>query len=468
MFTIQEIIAACSATPLRRGRACAVSGVSIDSRSIPAGSMFIAIKGRRCDGHAFIAQALKKGARCLLVERGAAGVRIPANAAVWVLEVADTTRALGDLARFHRLRFDIPVIAVTGSNGKTTTKEMLATLLARRYTVLRTEGTQNNHIGLPMTLLRLRPRHQAAVLELGTNHFGEIAYLGGICLPTMCVITAIGPSHLEFFKSVAGVAREKLSLLRFLRPPAVALLNADDPLLARSAVRSAVRSAGSSPAVITYGLKQPADFRARVFCGAGAAGAGVRFSVHGSSYSLPALGEHNVSNALAALAICRLLGMSRAELRRGMKQIRLPAGRLQLRKAGGINFIDDSYNANPFSLSQALRCFRQLPVAGRKIVVMGDMLEMGKQSARFHRQAGREAAAFCDCLICVGTLSQAAAVAARRAGMAATAVLCCADSGQASRIVASLRPGKNDLVLVKGSRGMHLETIFETPAASKR
>ncbi len=458
MFTLEEIIAACSATILRRGRARSLSAVSIDSRSIAAGSLFIAIKGTRCDGHDFISPAVKKGAACLLVNRGKRLPRLPAG--VWVLAVEDTTRALGDLARFHRLRFDIPLIAVTGSNGKTTTKEMLATLLAGRYTVLKTEGTQNNHIGLPMTLLRLRRRHQAAVLELGTNHFGEIAYLAGICLPTMCLITAVGPSHLEFFKSIAGVAREKLSLLRFLRAPALALLNADDPWLARAG-----RCAGSGVRTLTYGLKARADFRAG---GVAAAGPGMRFRVHGCSYRLAALGEHNVSNALAAVAVCRLLGMSHAELRAGMKKIRLPTGRLQLRRKAGIDFIDDCYNANPFSFSQALRCFRQMKVAGRRIVVMGDMLELGEQSARFHRRAGREAAACCDRLICVGPLSQAAAAAARRCGMAGAAVYTCADSAEAARILRSLRPVTGDLVLAKASRGMHLEKIFETPAASKR
>ena len=448
MFTIEEIIQAVSARVVCPGRSRKVRSVSIDSRTTRPASVFIAVIGTRCDGHAFIKDAVAKGAACVIVQKGHF-FNSRACAGVWVLEVADTTKALGDVARFHRNRFSIPVIAVTGSNGKTTTKEMLATLLGQRYTVLKTAGTQNNHIGLPLTLLKLKPSHQAAVLELGTNHPGEIAYLGGICLPTMCVITAVGPSHLEFFKTVAGVRKEKLSLLKFLRAPGgIAVVNADD-----------VRLRGcKAPFVVTYGCSHPADFSAKAVVRRGKEQC---FTMHGQEFVLPVIGEHNVSNCLAAIACARLLGLTSAEAAKALRRVRLPAGRLQVKRIRQVDCIDDSYNANPFSLAQALRSLRQWPGTGRKVFIMGDMLELGRGSLQFHRQAGKQAVSSCDIFISVGKQARHAADAAREHGLPRQQVFCCSSCDQAAAVLRdTLRVAKGDVVLAKASHSMHLGEVF--------
>ncbi len=447
MFTIGEIIKAASARVVRQGRCAAVRSVSIDSRTTPRASVFIAVIGTRCDGHAFIKDAVARGAVCVIVQKSHP-FNASACAGAWVLEVPDTTKALGDLARFHRSRFNIPVIAVTGSNGKTTTKEMLATLLRGSYTVLKTAGTQNNHIGVPLTLLKLRPSHQAAVLELGTNHHGEIAYLAGICLPTMCVITAVGASHLEFFKTVAGVRKEKLSLLKCLCAPGIAVVNADD---------SRLRGC-KAPFVATYGCSHPADFSAGAIARRGKE---QRFTMHGQEFVLPVIGEHNVSNCLAAIACARLLGLTSAEAAKALRRVRLPAGRLQVKRIRQVDCIDDSYNANPFSLSQALRSLRQWPTAGRKIFIMGDMLELGSGSLQFHRQAGKQAVSSCDVFISVGGKARHAADAAREHGLPRQQVFRCSSCSQAAAILRdTLRVAKGDVVLAKASHSMHLGEVF--------
>lgn len=458
MFTLSEILKATGGGLARPSRGLgrpgsverSMRGVSIDSRSVVPGQVFVAVKGEHFDGHDFLAEAARKGAACLVTaRRGLSG--IPAGPDVVV--VKDTVRALSAIAHFHRMRFDIPVVAVTGSNGKTTTKDMIACALSAGYRVLKNRGTRNNHIGMPLALLELKASHQAAVFELGSNHPGEVAYLAAVCRPTMAVITNIGPSHLEHFGSLNGVLKEKVSLLKFLRRPAAAILNADDKMLFPLVKRR--RAFG-------YGMSPGADF---IASGVKTTRRGVEFLL-GRGRKIPCrlktVGAHNVYNALAAAAVGRILGIDYDRICAKLGGFDFPSGRMSLFKNDVTVFIDDTYNSNPLSFERAVEAFGTITAVGRKVLVMGDMLELGPTSGEFHRLAGTRAAGVCDVLVAVGGLARAAAGAALDAGFAADKVFCCADSAQAAGILRdTLKVTRRDLVLVKGSRGMRMEKVFE-------
>jgi UDP-N-acetylmuramoyl-tripeptide--D-alanyl-D-alanine ligase len=436
-----------------------IRGVSIDSRTIKGGELFIAIRGNRFDGHNFIPEAIRKGAKAIIASRRS---RIPPKAGsggidkrISLIKVTDTRKALGKLARFHRQRFNIPVIAVTGSNGKTTTKDMLVWILSSRKKVLSNPGTQNNYIGVPLALLKLNPSHDIAVLELGTNHFGEIAYLVNIARPNFGIITNIGPAHLEHFRNLAGVYKEKMSLLENLLLPKIAVLNADQPRLRK------VKN-GKQGFSVTYGIKNKSDFQARAVKLTGKNT--TEFSVN-SNYRrrmrLNTIGYANIYNALAAIAVARLLGYNYESISQRLAAFVFPQGRMKLIKLNDIPFIDDTYNANPASLSEALRVLREVGVSGRRILVMGDMLELGQSSERFHRQAGIQIARTCDAFISVGSMAQIAADWAVRLGLSQERVFSCPDSQTAGNLLfQTIRPDSRDLILVKGSRLMKMERVF--------
>ena len=431
-----------------------IKGFSIDSRTLKSGEVFIAIKGINLNGHRFIKDALKKGAVCIIFSDSAArpcGNRIP------FIRVQDTTSALGDIASYLREVLAVPVIAVTGSNGKTTAKEMISRVLSRKFNVLKNEGTKNNHIGLPMTLLGLRASHDFAVLEIGTNHFGEVGYLARVCRPNVGVITNIGPSHLKYFKSLAGVLKEKSSLLKHFAYPAVAVLNADDAFLTRQAGLKDIKT-------ITFGIHSESDFRASdIKTGK----SGIKFMVNKKfRYFLPGLGMHNIYNALAAVVSGRIFGMSHKEMALALSGFSLPQGRMNLINTRSTNIIDDTYNANPLSMSEAINALGEFKTKGRKILIMGDMLELGAAAERLHRKVGCQAAGICDKIITVGRLSKLAAQAARFCGLDLKDIFTCEDSFEAGRVLfKEVRPGKDDIVLVKGSRMMKMEEVFKAPHA---
>jgi UDP-N-acetylmuramoyl-tripeptide--D-alanyl-D-alanine ligase len=451
MFTLDEIIRATGGALVRRGSGRCADGVSIDSRSFRRGQLFVAIPGEIFDGHDFIPDVVRAGASCVVFERG----RFPARGVQGdsaLVSVRDSVRALSDIAHFHRKRFDMPVIAVTGSNGKTTTKDMCSWLLAGRYRLIATEGTKNNHIGVPLTLLRLTGAHQGCVLELGSNHFGEIGGLAETCVPTIGVITNVGPSHLEYFRSLAGVCREKLSLLAHLGKPAVAVVNADDPCFARTVIAKKRK-----PFIISIGINNAADLRAR---SVGSKNGRVTFSLGGRRFMLNTPGCHNVYNALAACAVAQVMGIGYREIAPRLARFEFPAGRLKLVSLAGAAFIDDSYNSSPASFSQALQSFAAFRSRGRRILVMGDMLELGSREADFHREAGRRAARVCSVLVAVGALSRLALEAFLDAG--GEEAYACDSAAQAKKILfgkLSLTP--HDAVLVKGSRRMKLDLVFK-------
>jgi len=454
-FTARELSAATGGR-WTGGTPASIEGVSTDTRAIPAGSAFVALRGERYDGHDFLADAARSGASCAVVARGRAASGPPG---LPLLEVDDTLAALGAVARLHRLRFSIPVVGVTGSNGKTTTREMIAAILATRGPVLSTEGNLNNEVGVPLTLLRLLPTHTAAVIEMGMSHRGEIGRLTAIAEPRVGVVTNAFPAHLEGLGSVDGVADAKGELYRGLPADGVVVANADDPRMlhrARKSGRRVLTFSGGSDRdadVVLLDVLSQDPGGMRFLLGIGTKEVEVR---------LPLVGEHNAVNAAAAAAAALSLGCSDREIVRGLAGVRPVGRRLRVeRLPSGVLLVDDCYNANPASMRAALRTLRQLAGAGRALAALGDMLELGTAEDDLHRELGREAAAAgLAALATFGPLARLAREAAIEAGMARSDTFHTEDPLLLVAFVRErLRPG--DVLLVKGSRGMKLERLVE-------
>ena len=442
-FTDADVIAATAAT--RRGAAPAApfTAVCTDTRALSPGCLFVALKGERFDAHAFLGAARDGGAAAVVVE---AGREVPAGLCAY--EVTDTLAALGGLARHHRRRFKVPVGAVGGSNGKTTTKEMVAAILGVRGPALRTEGNLNNEVGLPLTLFRLAPSHVAAVVELGMNRAGEMTRLAHVAEPDAAVITVVQPEHLEGLGSLEGVAAAEGELFRALPAHATAVVNLDDPHVVAQA-------AGLSRA-LTFGRAEAADVRLLRVERHGRAGMTAHVQARGETHAvrLQFVGEHNAQNATAAFALCLALGYSPAECRAGLEQARPYARRLNVVDGpGGITVIDDCYNANPASMAAALDVLDELAPGGRAFAVLGDMLELGQSERDDHVALGKLAGKKADVLAFFGPRSAdgcaADVVGVRRHFLEVDPLL--------QWLRSLLQPG--DVVLVKGSRGMRLERV---------
>ena len=460
MLRVDELLKATAGCLVSGKKDSLIKGISIDSRDIKKGEAFIAIKGNNFDGHNFIDAAIKKGASCIIQRAKGPKRPLPCRQAgsapgTVYIEVRDTVRALGDIARYQRCKFNIPVIAITGTNGKTTTKDMVAWVLSKSFKVLKNEGTKNNQIGLSLALLNLDPSHEVAVLELGTNHFGEIDYLTKICLPNIGVITNIGPAHLEHFHSLKGVLREKYNLIENLKGPQLTIFNSDDNLL-----RTRLSRAGRRPFVLSFGIERKSDFIASQIRFSAER---IRFLARGKyKFTLKTLGYHNIYNALAAIAIARVFGIEYGTLARQLAVFEFPCGRLKLKRLNRMSFIDDTYNSNPSSLEQALNALTNLRIKGRRIFVMGDMLELGSRRKTFHHRIGQRVGRVCDVFITVGRLSELAASAAKSFGFDAKNIFTCASVEQARDIlVHKISACRDDLILVKGSRAMKMEEIFK-------
>ena len=421
--------------------------ISTDSRTIKRGSLFIAIKGPNFDGNDFVNNAFKKGALGAIVTQYT--IRNTHDGQV-VIRVKDGTKALQAIAAHHRRQFKIPVIAVTGSNGKTTVKDMIAAALGTRYNVLKNEGTKNNHIGVPQALLGLNKKHKIAVLELGANHPGEIDELAGIVKPDACVITNIGPSHLEFFGSLNGVFNAKREVLGHLKRQGFAVLNGDDEYLSK-VNRGKFR-------VVKFGLGDRNDYRAVNIC---LGKRGVSFTVNGTEdYKLNLLGIHNVYNALSAIAVAKDFGVGYESIKAAFRVFRPAYMRINLRKIRGLDIINDSYNSNPFSMQAALDVIRHYPAPSRWIV-SGDMLELGAKSGYLHREVGEKIArSGASGLLTFGRLSKCTLSGARACGMADNRLWHCATHGDIAAILKRVAK-KGDVVLVKGSRVMRMERVLE-------
>jgi UDP-N-acetylmuramoyl-tripeptide--D-alanyl-D-alanine ligase len=430
-----------------------VTGVSIDSRRLTIGEAFFAIRAAR-DGHHFLRDAAARGASCLVVHN------LPDDMppSVPTVLVDDTTRALGRLAAHHRARFDVPVAAVTGSNGKTTTKEMMAGVLAALGPVLKPEGSFNNQWGLPLTLLRLSPEHRAMALELGANTPGEIESLAAICRPTVGVVTVVQGAHTEFFGSLDGVAHEKSALVRAISPDGAVVLNADDPRVLAMHTLSRAR-------VLYFSTRPGADVVAASPAVDGPDG--LRFTLaigHARRpLQLAFAGRHNVTNALAAAGVGRALGLSIEQIALGLEAARPVKGRCVWRPAGRLRILDDTYNANPGSVGASLETLAATSEGRRRVVVFGDMLELGDSSESAHREMGRAVAASGAAeFVGLGRWAQVAVEAARAAGLAESHHVTTFEDAVAL-LLKRLAPG--DAVLVKGSRGMRMERVVDALVA---
>ncbi len=433
--------AACLLNGEASGADVVFTTVSTDSRQLSVGALFVALTGLNFDGHDFIAAARERGAVAALVSR-------PVADPLPQLRVADTRLALGQLAAAWRSRFTGMLVALTGSNGKTTLKEMIAAILRVRGPTLATEGNLNNDIGVPLTLLRLNGEHAHAVIEMGANHPGEIAYLTGLAQPDVAIINNAGPCHLEGFGDVAGVARAKGEIFQGLGPKGVAVINRDDEY--------ADYWVGLNPGrrIMDFGLDRPAMVRGEIL---DAASNRFRLSttMEEITVRLPLTGRHNVRNALAAAAAALAVGATLEDIRRGLESLREVGGRLQhlLGRHGGA-VIHDAYNANPASLAAALAAVGAGP--GRKWLVLGDMRELGPAADAWHARSGSEArVAGFERLYALGEHSRAA-VAAFGTGAA--------HFEDVDALVADLnrdlhQDGEPAVVLVKGSRGMRMERV---------
>jgi UDP-N-acetylmuramoyl-tripeptide--D-alanyl-D-alanine ligase len=437
------------------------TGVSIDSRTIAPGELYVAIRGERFDGGDFAGQALAAGAAGVLLPAGrsiaVSGAGVPGDRGEpVVIEAADTVAALQALARSIRRASGTKVVAVTGSAGKTTTKEAAAALLSDRYRVTRNRGNLNNHIGLPLSLVELRHRPDIAVVELGMNHAGEIRTLVGIAEPDVRVWTNVGDAHMGFFESMDAIADAKAEILEGAGPATRLVANADDD-------RIAARLPRFAGTVTTFGIDREADVRAADVEDRGIDGmrAAVRTPAGSVALDVPLIGRGNLANVLAAVAVASGFDIGLDALRAGVARLKPPAHRGEvIRLAGGVTVIDDSYNANPTATRRALEVLRASR-AERRIAVLGEMLELGGHAVALHEDVGRAAARAADWLIAVGGAPAAAmAEAAVEAGLDRRRVEHFATSDEAAaRVRALVEPG--DLVLVKGSRGVRTDRVVE-------
>jgi len=430
-----------------------IEGVSIDTRAACGHRLFVALKGDSADGHDYLRDAVEKGAAALLVSSGRKADAAKLAGAAVVFDVSDTVRGLQALAAAYRALVNPRVIAITGSAGKTGTKDFVASVLARRYRVHATPGNLNNHIGLPLTILGMEGSEEICVTEMGANHKKEIKALAGIARPDIGVVTNIGPAHLEFFGSLKGVAAAKAELLEALPSEGTAVLPADDEFIEFLKERTKART-------VTFGFSENADRRITNL--EQREGGGYRFRVGDIFLEIARHGKHHVLNAAAAAVLGLDLGVPPEEIASAVLDAKVNPGRGVLIHIGGILFFDDSYNSNPASLRAAVEAFLEIPVEGRRWLVLGDMLELGLMSEDLHREAG----VFCgrakvDGIFTIGAetveLSRAAA-GERKSPEHISHFL---DVAALARYLNDLiAPG--DAVLVKGSRGMHMERITET------
>ncbi|MCC7175120.1 MAG: UDP-N-acetylmuramoyl-tripeptide--D-alanyl-D-alanine ligase [Bryobacterales bacterium] len=421
-----------------------VAGWSVDSRTIAPGELFFAISGPNHDGHEFVRDALDRGAAAAVVER-------PVAAEGAVLQTPGTLEALAKLARWARVRWGGRLVAITGSAGKTTTKEIIARLLGTRMTVGRSAGNLNNHIGLPLSILRLPADARAAVVEIGMNHAGEIRRLAALASPDIGVVTNVGHAHVEHFASIEDVALAKRELVESLPPQGVAVLNADDPRVAGFRDAHAGRS-------ITFGLARWADVRAEEV---EQRADGVRFRVGEVRFECPLAGLHGVLNVLAGLAVAGLFGLEPGSLRKEISQLEAGEGRGRRMVHRAVAIFDDCYNANPEAVRGMLDLLALEP-AGRRLAVIGEMLELGEMSGALHREVGRYAAGRgVDLLVGIHGAAREMLKGAVDAGMPPDSVFFFDDPSEAGEFLRErTRPG--DAVLFKGSRGTRVELAMNT------
>jgi UDP-N-acetylmuramoyl-tripeptide--D-alanyl-D-alanine ligase len=455
-LTISDILKATGGVLLARGGEWVFTGVSTDSRKILQQDLFVALKGQQYDGHDYAYDVLAKGVKGVLVQQDLFHpdrLDETIKKSCVCIGVSDSLRALGDLARFHRKKFKVPVTAITGSNGKTSTKELTAGILGRKFNVLSTTGNLNNEIGLPQTLFRLDGSHEQVVLELGMNHPGEIQRLGEICEPDIGVITNIGHSHLEGLGSVEAVKKAKGELLGTLKSTGISVLNADDPN-----VLSLLPEAPGK--AVLFGKDRKADIRA---AGVQSHGRSVSFDLilpdETLSVEIPVPGEFMVHNALAAASVAFFSGVPGSEIKKGIESFQPVKGRMNiLVTPSGVNLVDDTYNANPASVKGAILALMDLKKKKRGAICLGDMLELGPQAVELHETLGKLIGGTeVERLYLTGNHAGDIEKGALSSGLDKNRIL----TGTREEILADLTGWmkKGDWILVKGSRSMRMETI---------
>jgi UDP-N-acetylmuramoyl-tripeptide--D-alanyl-D-alanine ligase len=457
--SLRFVCDSCSGKLLTGSPATLVRGVCTDSRRIQPDDLFFALKGDRFDGHDFVQQVAQKGAAAVVVD----SLKVPAeDLGCAIIAVDETRQALGRLGACYRADFQLPIVAVGGSNGKTTTKELLASVLRQKFCTLWSEDSFNNDIGVPLTLLRLERSHKAAVLEVGTNHPGELAPLVQLIQPQFGVLTNVAREHLEFFGDLAGVAQEEGWLAELLPSTGALFLNGDNDWTPGIVKRTRAR-------VVKVGFGPKNDWQAeRVRLD----GTGIAFEVRAlqskfsGEYRMNLWGRHQALNALFALAVGAELGVSPEEARGGLANCEPPKMRLQVWEANGVTVLDDSYNANADSMLAALQTLHDFPCAGRRIAVLGDMAELGEHSAEAHHEIGERAAELgVGHLIAVGKWAGHTGQAARAAGL--QNITECDDVLRAGTAIKELvKPG--DVVLLKASRAAGFESIGDVMRGSEK
>ena len=447
-MTLRNIAAACGGRLFGGMDTLEIAGAVMDSRQIEKDFLFFAIKGERVDGHRFIPQVMEQGAACAVCEKAP-----DAPVGPYIL-VEDVQRAMQDIAAFYRSGLSIPIVGITGSVGKTSTKEFIAAVLAQRYRVLKTQGNYNNELGVPLTLLRIREEHEAAVVEMGINHFGEMHRLSRMAAPDIVVMTNIGDCHLEALGSREGILKAKSEIFDFSKKDGTVIVNGDDDML--SAIREVHKKAP-----VTFGKNKNNNCYATNIRSKGLFGSETEIHMPSGNFraEIPLPGEHMVYNALAAAAVGAALGLSAEEIKAGIAAVRPTAGRSNLIKCGDKVILDDCYNANPVSMCAAIDLLAQADT--RKVAILGDMFELGEDREKLHGEMGRYAAEHSvDVIICVGKLSENMAKEAEKSASEKCRVYHYAEKEEMLREMERLiKPG--DTVLVKASHGMGFAEVVD-------
>jgi len=448
-LSLAQIAAFAGGTVETGNRDAAVSRVSTDSRTLQPGDLFVPLRGENFDGHKFVQQAAERGAVGAMVEEKWNG-KAPENFAL--VRVADTLIGYQTLAANYRASLPLKVIAITGSNGKTSTKDFVAAVLGRKFRVTKTEGNFNNHVGLPQTMLAAKRDDEIAVWEIGMNHPGEIAALAKLAAPDVAIITNVGIAHIEFMGTREAIADEKGALAEAVAVNGTVILNADDPFTESISKRTPAK-------IVLAGIENGSVRAVDITQSATGSEFTILEGAHRCRAQLPVPGIHMVQNAMLAVAAGRVFGVSIEECAVGLASTPLTKARLQIKEIGGIQFIDDSYNANPDSMKAALRTLMELDSDGRRIAVLGEMGELGAESEAGHREVGEAAAELrIDELIAVGPIGATIARAAVKAGLKNSVAV---NSPEEAAGLLEKNAARGDLVLIKGSRAARMERVLE-------
>lgn len=447
MLDLEEVVRLTGGQCVQFSKSKKIRRVSIDTRTIKKGDLFVAIKGNNFDGHHFVDKAVEKGAVAVLLSKN---IKVPAGIAV--ICVDNTIKALGQIAELYRRKFNIPVIGITGSTGKTTTKEILSHILGGKYCVLKNKGTENNQIGVPLTILRLKSRHQVLVLELGTNRFGDIEDVAQIARPTIGVLTNIGHSHLQGLNNKRGVFKEKIKLLDYIGKGGSVVYNADDSYLC------SINKSKLNLRKLGYGLTESCQIKGSQIRMIG--NIAQELTVGRTQYKIKTPAYHNIYNVLAAISVAKELKVNNEIICDRLKSFKFCLGRFEVKNVKGVCIIDDSYNANPLSFSSAIHTLNEFKAKGKKILVCGDMMELGKKAGNFHADIARQVLhTDIDAVLTLGALSKNISALLNKNNVRNKSYHFPSHKALNSYLKQIVCAG--DVILVKGSRSMQMEKTVD-------